>query len=347
MHVPESILIEKKHTLRGQKLGLSRSVRLGCRKERSPEGGVGLVPGAAEALDVVPPVEQHDHGLSEHDGEPEDDVAHLRALEPLRGLDQRHLGHHAAEGEELEVAEGDADNEFVQHSRQQEDDERRRPLGPSAVREGQVDVGHHPRVHRKVPRAPEEAHRGRVPPVAVELPVPEAHKLGQDVEVEVEDAVEAEYPHDEVGHRDLEQPLCDEDGVPERLAHLQRPQRVPQPRGDVLDADEVDGAPDADELHHAPHHPLLAHALAPGVGDGEDEGGRADKVVELAQRGPEPLVFGCGEPAELVRDQREGYDLHHADRREDERQQAPPRACSEVPQPCPGDPKRRDRVEKV
>ncbi len=36
------------------------------------------------------------------------------------------LGHHAAKGEELEVAEGDADNELVQHGRQEEDDERRR-----------------------------------------------------------------------------------------------------------------------------------------------------------------------------------------------------------------------------
>jgi hypothetical protein len=35
----------------------------GSGEESGPEGGVGLVPGPRQPLDVVPPVEQHDHRL--------------------------------------------------------------------------------------------------------------------------------------------------------------------------------------------------------------------------------------------------------------------------------------------
>ena len=84
---------------------------------------------------------------------------------------RRDLGQHAPEGEELEVPEGNADDKLMERGRNEENQERRRRLAPTSVRQRQVDMRHHPRVHGEVPGAPEVAQCGRVPPVPVELPV--------------------------------------------------------------------------------------------------------------------------------------------------------------------------------
>eukprot|EP00292_Cryptomonas_paramecium_P007603 CAMPEP_0113705062 /NCGR_PEP_ID=MMETSP0038_2-20120614/26906_1 /TAXON_ID=2898 /ORGANISM="Cryptomonas paramecium" /LENGTH=341 /DNA_ID=CAMNT_0000629993 /DNA_START=471 /DNA_END=1497 /DNA_ORIENTATION=- /assembly_acc=CAM_ASM_000170 len=305
-------------TASGQGLADDSGSRRGrVAEEAGPEGCVGLVPGPREPLDGVAAVEQHDHGLAEHDGQPEDDVARLRRLEPVRQLDERHLRHHAGKGKQAEVAEGDADNELVHHSRDEKDDQSNGLAGPASAAEWAVHVLHHPRVDREVPAAPEVAHRGGVPPITVELAIPEADDLSQNVEVEVEDAVEAQHPHDEVGYRDLEQALGHEDEVPVRLPHLHRSQRVDQPRDDVLDGDEVDGGPNGEKLHHTPPQPPPPHALRPRVVGGKDKGRGGDEVGQLAHRRHEALVFAFELLAELRAHHSEGEDLHHSNRRVD------------------------------
>ena len=75
------------------------------RKDLAPNPCVFSIPRTAESLEIITRVEQDDHRLPQHNGQPENNISCLSALEMLRETDERHLHHHAPEGEQLEVAE--------------------------------------------------------------------------------------------------------------------------------------------------------------------------------------------------------------------------------------------------
>jgi len=77
------------------------------RQDVCPRRGVGISPDPVRALERVAEIEENNHGLPEHDDEPKYDVAGLGTLEALGQFDERHLRHHAAKRQQLEVPEGD------------------------------------------------------------------------------------------------------------------------------------------------------------------------------------------------------------------------------------------------
>ena len=70
-----------------------------------------------------------------------------------------------------------------------------------------------PLVHGKVPVLPEFLQVGRVPPVMIEVPVPETEELPDSVEEGVEVDVEEAEPDDVVGQCQFEESLDGETPV--------------------------------------------------------------------------------------------------------------------------------------
>ena len=95
---------------------------------------------------------------------------------------------------EADVTKGNRNNDLVQQGTEEKGYKGGHRLGVSAPDQREVQVAHHPKMHRNVPVAPVGIERARVPPVLVELPVSELSELCKEVQVEMEEPIEAEQP---------------------------------------------------------------------------------------------------------------------------------------------------------
>lgn len=173
----------------------------------------------------------------------------------------------------------DADEELVQHGREDEDSDGGLTRRPAATDERGEDVALHELVDGLVPGAPIGADAGGVPPVGVEVAVAEAGDLGEGVEEGLEEGEESGEPDYEGDCGELHESL--EDGDYLQRGHLV--ERVAQQRRGILRARDPDEDAQPEDLGESLGDEGPTDAWGAGVYGLVNEGWRPPEIAEVRE----------------------------------------------------------------
>ena len=172
---------------------------------------------------------------------------------------------------------GHADEQFVEDAREDENEDLGYGRGDAAADERRVDVAAHKVCYGLVPGSPVCADGCRVPPVAVELSVTEAHHLGQSIKSGLEEGKETTEPAEDANGGELHDALgngCQVQG--EDLI-----EGILEQRGGVLGGGNPDDNAETGELGQALEDKAPAYLIGPGIYGLVDKSRGPPKITEV------------------------------------------------------------------